>query len=116
MRGTPTFPEARLAYCQASAFRTERKASRRRNSAWEDAHEVLLVPGFVLQMPAHQVDHVVEKGFVGVGGVYREEFEQGQGVVVGMTLAQFLLGVGEGNGRRNGMLSGRGRRGLHGEV
>ncbi len=43
----------------------------------EDVHEVFALPGFVLQMPAHEFDHVVEKGFVGVGGVDREQFEQG---------------------------------------
>jgi hypothetical protein len=41
-------------------------------------------------MLAHQVDHVVEKGFVGVGGVDREEFEQGQELVLGMALQEVV--------------------------
>ncbi len=79
-----------LSYCQASPLLTARKASRRRNNAWEDAHEVLVVPGFVLQMPAHQVDYLVEEGFVGVGGIDREEFEQGQELVLRMALQEVV--------------------------
>ncbi len=56
----------------------------------EDAHEVLVVPGFVLQVPAHEFDHVVEEGFVGVGGIDGEEFEQGQELVLGMALQEVV--------------------------
>ena len=56
----------------------------------ENAHEVLALPGFVLQMRAHQVDHVVSAGFVGVGGVDGEQFEQGQELVLGMALQEVV--------------------------
>ncbi len=31
-----------------------------------------------MQMPTHDFDHVVEEGFVGIGGVDGKEFQQGQ--------------------------------------
>ncbi len=79
----------------------------------EDVHEVLAFPGFVLQMPTHDFDHVVEEGFVGVGGVDGKEFEQGQELVLGMALQEVveLPTVGSGKG---GAFVGGGRRGLHG--
>jgi hypothetical protein len=44
----------------------------------------------VLQVPAHEFDHVVEEGFVGVGGIDGEEFEQGQELVLGMALQEVV--------------------------
>jgi hypothetical protein len=52
----------------------------------EDVHEVLALPGVVLQMRAHDFDHVVSAGFVGIGGVGGKQFEQGQQSVVGMAV------------------------------
>jgi hypothetical protein len=79
----------------------------------EDAHEVLVVPGFVLQMPAHEVGYVVKEGFVGVGGVDRKQFEQGQELVLGMALQEVFELLAVGNGKKGGAFSGRGRRVLH---
>ena len=76
-------------------------------------HEVLALPGFVLQMPAHDFNHVVEKGFVGIGGVGGEEFEQGQELVLGMALQEVVELLAVGSGKGGAFVSGR-RRGLHG--
>jgi len=56
----------------------------------KDAHEVLALPGVVLQMPAPDFDHVVSAGFVGVGGVDGKQFEQGQELVLGITLQEVV--------------------------
>jgi hypothetical protein len=44
----------------------------------------------VLQVPAHQVDHVVSAGFMGIGGVGHKEFEQGQELVLRMALQEVV--------------------------
>ncbi len=80
----------------------------------EDAHEVLVVPGFVLQVPAHEVNHVVSAGFVGIGGVDGEEFEQGQELVLGIALQEVVELLAASSGGKGGAFSNRGRRGLHG--
>ncbi len=44
-----------------------RKASRKRNNAWEDMHQVLVVPFPIVQVPAHQFGRVVEERLLFIG-------------------------------------------------
>ena len=80
----------------------------------EDVHEVLALPGVVLQMPAHDFDHVVSAGFVGIGGVGGKEFEQGQELVLGMALQEVFELLAVGSSGEGGTFAAGGRRGLHG--